>query len=68
MGIRGNHQDMSKFSSPEEVGFVAICAEIRRWVKEIHHTAVADPLRPGSEGTEAHRLSATEVKRRAGYC
>ncbi|KAF6833296.1 hypothetical protein CPLU01_05647 [Colletotrichum plurivorum] len=68
IGIRSNHQDMTKFASPEEAGFMAICAEIQRWVKEMSPlTAVPGPLRPGSEGTEVPEPSSGEVEWRAGY-
>ncbi|SPO01801.1 uncharacterized protein DNG_04474 [Cephalotrichum gorgonifer] len=33
IGIHSNHRDMTKFSSEDDPGFVAICGELRRWVK-----------------------------------
>ncbi|KAF6834218.1 hypothetical protein CMUS01_06243 [Colletotrichum musicola] len=54
IGIRSNHQDMTKFASPEEAGFMAICAEIQRWVKEMSPlTAVCEA------GFRGHRSSQT---------
>lgn len=34
IGIHGNHMDMTKFVNIEDPGFVAICGELRRWVKD----------------------------------
>ncbi|KAL3296768.1 Kinesin light chain [Colletotrichum asianum] len=35
IGLRNNHQDMTKFSALEDPGFIAVCAELRRWNKEM---------------------------------
>ncbi|KAK1837152.1 Tetratricopeptide repeat-domain-containing protein [Podospora conica] len=35
IGIRGNHSDMTKFTSADDPGFVAVCGELRRWIKAI---------------------------------
>jgi hypothetical protein len=35
IGIRANHMDMTRFSSTEDPGFVAVCRELGRWVKGI---------------------------------
>ncbi|KAF5542280.1 hypothetical protein FNAPI_10038 [Fusarium napiforme] len=35
IGIHKNHAEMTKFSNSEEPGFVAICGELKRWMKRI---------------------------------
>ncbi|UKZ79212.1 hypothetical protein TrVFT333_006962 [Trichoderma virens FT-333] len=35
IGIHGNHMDMTKFASKDDPGFVAVCGELRRWIREI---------------------------------
>ncbi|RYP67309.1 hypothetical protein DL771_007327 [Monosporascus sp. 5C6A] len=35
VGIRRNHMDMTKFSSIEDPGFVAVRGVLRRWIREI---------------------------------
>ncbi|KAK8071357.1 LipA and NB-ARC domain-containing protein [Apiospora hydei] len=32
IGIRANHRDMVRFSSPDELGFLSITGELKRWV------------------------------------
>ncbi|KAE8156908.1 hypothetical protein BDV40DRAFT_293146 [Aspergillus tamarii] len=34
IGIHSNHMDMTKFSSVDDPGFMAICGELRRWSKD----------------------------------
>lgn len=34
IGIHGNHMDMTKFVNFEDPGFVAVCGELRRWIRE----------------------------------
>ncbi|VTT84040.1 unnamed protein product [Fusarium fujikuroi] len=54
IGIHKNHADMTKFSNSEEPGFVAICGELKRWMKRIQqiqskpkkHTAAGHCLVP----------------------
>ncbi|CZR48374.1 uncharacterized protein FPRO_12984 [Fusarium proliferatum ET1] len=38
IGIHKNHADMTKFSNSKEPGFVAICGELKRWMKRIQQT------------------------------
>ncbi|KAF4503164.1 hypothetical protein FAGAP_595 [Fusarium agapanthi] len=38
IGIHKNHAEMTKFSNSEEPGFVAICGELKRWMKRIQQT------------------------------
>ncbi|KNG89609.1 sesB-related regulatory protein [Aspergillus nomiae NRRL 13137] len=38
IGIHSNHMDMTKFSGVDDPGFVAICGELRRWIKDISAT------------------------------
>jgi len=42
IGIRGNHMDMTKFSSTDDAGFIAVCGELRRWMKGISGVAGRD--------------------------
>ncbi|WAO93126.1 DUF676 domain-containing protein [Fusarium falciforme] len=35
IGIHSNHAQMTKFGSRAEPGFVAVCGELKRWVKKI---------------------------------
>ncbi|RYO85586.1 hypothetical protein DL764_009146 [Monosporascus ibericus] len=35
IGIRGNHRDMTKFTSIDDPGFVAVCGELRRWIRDM---------------------------------
>ncbi|KAF4465147.1 hypothetical protein FALBO_8007 [Fusarium albosuccineum] len=35
VGIHKNHAEITKFASPDEPGFVAVCGELKRWVKKI---------------------------------
>ncbi|RYP02565.1 hypothetical protein DL765_010728 [Monosporascus sp. GIB2] len=35
IGIRGNHMDMTKFASIDDPGFVAVCGELRRWIRDM---------------------------------
>jgi protein SERAC1 len=34
-GIHANHMDMTKFSSPQDAGYIAVSGQLWRWVKEI---------------------------------
>ncbi|KAF4441973.1 hypothetical protein FACUT_2380 [Fusarium acutatum] len=38
IGIHKNHAEMTKFSNSEEPGFVAICGELKRWMKRTQQT------------------------------
>lgn len=42
IGIRNDHHGMTKFVSTEDPGFIAVCAELRRWIKGI--TTPQSPL------------------------
>ncbi|KAH8803004.1 hypothetical protein F5884DRAFT_756306 [Xylogone sp. PMI_703] len=35
IGIHSNHMDMTKFDSEDNLGFVSVVGELRRWVKEL---------------------------------
>ncbi|KAH6842448.1 hypothetical protein B0I37DRAFT_329709 [Chaetomium sp. MPI-CAGE-AT-0009] len=39
IGIHGNHMDMTKFTSLDDPGFVAVCGELRRWIKDMSAAA-----------------------------
>ncbi|KAJ3524973.1 hypothetical protein NM208_g11840 [Fusarium decemcellulare] len=41
VGIHRNHAEITKFASPDEPGFVAICGELKRWVKKIQQGPTA---------------------------
>ncbi|KAM7208426.1 sesB-related regulatory, partial [Rhypophila decipiens] len=34
IGIHGNHRDMAKFTGPDDPGFMAVCGELRRWIRD----------------------------------
>ncbi|KAB5581194.1 P-loop containing nucleoside triphosphate hydrolase protein [Coniochaeta sp. 2T2.1] len=35
IGIRSNHMDMARFAAADDPGFVAVCGELRRWVRQL---------------------------------
>lgn len=35
IGIHGNHMDMTKFADSADPGLLAVCGEMRRWIKEL---------------------------------
>jgi hypothetical protein len=35
IGIRDNHIDMTKFDDMSDPGFIAVCGELRRWIKDL---------------------------------
>ena len=35
IGIHANHMEMTKFASADDPGYVAVCAELRRWIKDM---------------------------------
>ncbi|KAJ9131272.1 Kinesin light chain [Coniochaeta hoffmannii] len=35
IGIRSNHMDMARFAAADDPGFVAVCAELRRWIRQL---------------------------------
>ncbi|CAI7593607.1 unnamed protein product [Penicillium palitans] len=35
IGIHGNHMDMTKFAGPTDPGLLAVCGEMRRWIKDL---------------------------------
>jgi hypothetical protein len=42
IGIRGNHMDMTKFASVDDPGFLAVCGELRRWIKQLGKATAPD--------------------------
>jgi ankyrin repeat protein len=48
IGIRANHMDMTKFVALDDPGFLAVCGELRRWIKQLAKTPAprADPIPP----------------------
>ncbi|TVY65025.1 Protein SERAC1 [Fusarium oxysporum f. sp. cubense] len=52
IGIHKNHAEMTKFSNSEEPGFVAICGELKRWMKRIQQTQ----SKPQKHASAAHCL------------
>jgi hypothetical protein len=36
IGIHATHVGMTKFASPSDPGFVAVCGELHRWVRSIN--------------------------------
>lgn len=43
IGIHSDHAQMTKFGSRTEPGFVAVCGELKRWVKKIEHQGPTEP-------------------------
>ena len=39
IGIRNNHRNMTKFASTDDPGFVAVCGELRRWIRDVSAAA-----------------------------
>ncbi|KAB5515378.1 hypothetical protein GE09DRAFT_1231411 [Coniochaeta sp. 2T2.1] len=35
IGIRSNHMDMARFAAADDPGFVAVCGELRRWIRQL---------------------------------
>ncbi|KAF7519720.1 hypothetical protein PCG10_009763, partial [Penicillium crustosum] len=35
IGIHGNHMDMTKFAGSTDPGLLAVCGEMRRWIKDL---------------------------------
>lgn len=35
IGIHGSHMDMTKFAGSTDPGFLAVCGEMRRWIKDL---------------------------------
>ncbi|KAK8024532.1 LipA and NB-ARC domain-containing protein [Apiospora rasikravindrae] len=35
IGIRSNHRDMVRFSSPDDLGFLSITGELKRWIDDL---------------------------------
>ena len=58
IGIHANHMDMTKFASMDDAGFVAVCGELRRWIKEISRAAMHDGRKERDE-RDKRRTSAT---------
>ena len=38
IGIRSNHMDMARFVSADDPGFISVCGELRRWIKQMDTT------------------------------
>ena len=49
---------MTKFSSTDDAGFLAICGELRRWIKEISQAATDDG-RNEIDGRDERRIIPT---------
>ena len=58
IGIHANHMDMTKFASTDDAGFLAVCGELRRWIKEIAQATTHDG-RNELEGRDERRTGAT---------
>ncbi|KAF5024988.1 hypothetical protein F66182_2939 [Fusarium sp. NRRL 66182] len=56
IGIHRNHGDMTKFGSPDEPGFVAVCGELKRWMKRIQETESTSQNKSQSQCPVAHYL------------
>lgn len=58
IGIHGNHMDMTKFASVDDPGFLAVCGELRRWIKQLGKAVTPDGNlvpRSGNASQDGHR-------------
>ena len=39
IGICSNYMDMTRFASVDDLGFQAVCGELRRWIKQLDKAA-----------------------------
>jgi hypothetical protein len=35
IGIHSNHMDMARFAAADDPGFLAVCGELRRWIRQL---------------------------------
>lgn len=61
IGIHANHIDMSKFATVGDPGFVAVCGELRRWIKQLRSTAAPGTsiLLAGSDAFQSNAATCT---------
>ncbi|KAB5511470.1 hypothetical protein GE09DRAFT_1270301, partial [Coniochaeta sp. 2T2.1] len=52
IGIRSNHMDMARFAAEDDPGFVAVCGELRRWIRQLDG-ARGHPPGPASRQEES---------------
>jgi hypothetical protein len=57
IGIRDNHMDMARFVSTDDPGFVAVCGELRRWVKGLGAVRNGPESRPVTGQHTSNQLS-----------
>ncbi|KAK4241609.1 hypothetical protein C8A03DRAFT_40961 [Achaetomium macrosporum] len=57
IGIHGNHMDMTKFVSTDDPGFIAVCGELRRWIKDI------GAMNTDGAGASGNNVTTTESPR-----
>ena len=56
IGIRKNHMDMTKFTSAEDPGYLAVSTELWRWVKEIKTRVQMETPKPVNVGSATGQI------------
>lgn len=57
IGIHADHMGMTKFASAEDPGFLAVCGELRRWIKQLGETVIARGGDPSSDPSKVPQNS-----------
>ena len=61
IGIRANHMNMTRFVAVDDPGFVAVCGELRRWIKQLRGATTPGTSSPlgGSDGFQSNAATCT---------
>ena len=56
IGIHADHLDMTKFSTAEDPGFIAVCGELCQWIKQLRGAATPGTPSPlgGLDGLQSN--------------
>ncbi|CAG8016353.1 unnamed protein product [Penicillium nalgiovense] len=60
IGIHGNHMDMTKFAGSTDPGFLAVCGEMRRWIKNENSGSKYHASQPPANSAPAQPGSASQ--------
>ncbi|CAG8067352.1 unnamed protein product, partial [Penicillium nalgiovense] len=60
IGIHGNHMDMTKFADSTDPGFLAVCGEMRRWIKNENSGSKYHASQPPANSAPAQTGSASQ--------
>ncbi|KAJ2981238.1 hypothetical protein NUW58_g6735 [Xylaria curta] len=63
IGIHSNHMDMGKFATADDPGFVSIYGELRRWVREMGKTGLAQENSSASDSVRESQTAPGEQNR-----